>query len=547
MYKLYIQSPQQPKRVIEMNVAEFFIGKDLVCHVILQGWNVAKQHAKFTLHENELFLQDLGSLFGTWVNGNKIIRYGPMIHGESVLIGGHSILIEIDQPVALSNDTLRNISQLEQIQFAPILEDPLLKWRRILHRVLLENLDSRRVDISNMKDAELRSNVRSLINEIINDSNTLPVDINKESLCQQLLDEAIGLGPLEVLLKDDSISEVMVNKFDEIWVEKLGKLELTNVAFSDDLAVLGAIERIVTPLGRRIDESSPMVDARLKDGSRVNAIIPPLALRGPSLTIRKFPKSRLTYQGMVKVNSISQQMIDFMKIAVLERLNIIVAGGTGTGKTTFLNIVSGFIPDDERIVTIEDAAELSLSQPNLVGLESRPANTEGKGAVTIRDLVRNSLRMRPDRIVIGECRGGEALDMLQAMNTGHDGSLTTLHANTPRDAMSRLEVLVTMAGLNIPINAIREQIASAVDIVVQLTRFPCGSRKVTYISEITGCPGGIIQMQDLYVFKKTGVDNNQKTLGYFESTGLVPDFFLQLQETGIKLDIESLITNQASL
>ena len=543
MFKIQIKSQQQPTREINLDTPDLLIGKDENCQIVLTGWNVAKQHVKILSSDNEVFLQDLGGLFGTWVDGVKITRYGPVKGGETVLVGGHSLLIVADeeQPVASHVAVSAKHSTPVQTPKRVVTEDPLLKWRRILHRTLLENLDSRRINITTMKDDELRSNVRSLINEIIQESRDLPTDIDRELLSQQLLDEAIGLGPMEILLKDESVTEVMVNRFDEIWVERSGKLELTNVAFSSDIAVLGAIERIVTPLGRRIDESSPMVDARLKDGSRVNAIIPPLALRGPSLTIRKFPKSRMNYEGMLKMESISQQMVDFMRIAVEERLNIIVSGGTGTGKTTFLNMVSGFIPDDERIVTIEDAAELSLSQPNLVGLESKPANTEGKGAVTIRDLVRNSLRMRPDRIVIGECRSGEALDMLQAMNTGHDGSLTTLHANTPRDAMSRLEVLVTMAGMNIPVSAIREQIASAVDIVVQLTRFPCGRRKVTYITEVTGCPAGIIQMQDIYVYKKTGVDSDYKTVGYFEPTGLVPDFFTKLQDSGTKLDLDSLI------
>ena len=548
MHKILISSPQQSAREVTLDKAEVLVGKDANCEILLSGWNVAKQHAKILLSSDEFFLQDLGGLFGTWVNGVKITRYGPLVGGETILIGGHSLVIEIDENVLSKNRSVTVSDSPVPVQIAKrvVVEDPLLKWRRLLHRTLLENLDSRRIDISSMKDNELRSNVRSLINEIVQESRELPADIDTELLSQQLLDEAIGLGPMEILLKDESVTEVMVNRFDEIWVERSGKLELTDVAFSSDIAVLGAIERIVTPLGRRIDESSPMVDARLKDGSRVNAIIPPLALRGPSLTIRKFPKNRMSHEGMVKMNSISQQMVDFMRLAVEERLNIIVSGGTGTGKTTFLNMVSSFIPSDERIVTIEDAAELSLSQPNLVGLESRPANTEGKGAVTIRELVRNSLRMRPDRIVIGECRSGEALDMLQAMNTGHDGSLTTLHANTPRDAMSRLEVLVTMAGMNIPVSAIREQIASAVDLVVQLTRFPCGGRKVTYITEVTGCPDGTIQMQDIYTYKKTGLDANYKTVGHFESTGTVPDFFAKLQESGSKLDLHSLIRQQAN-
>ena len=541
MHKVFVNSPQQAVREVALDIPEVQIGKDTASHIVLSGWNVAKLHAQFVVHDEEVFVQDHGSLFGTWVDGNRVTRFGPMKGGEEIIIGGHTLVVSLDvalRPASAGQQDAAEAAQLAETALA--IEDPLLHWRRALHRTLLEQLDNRRIDTAQMKDEELRSNVRALISEIIRDSRELPADIDRTLLSQQLLDEAIGLGPLEVLLKDESVSEVMVNRFDEIWVERSGRLERTNVAFTSNIAVLGAIERIVTPLGRRIDESSPMVDARLKDGSRVNAIIPPLALRGPSVTIRKFPKNRMGHEGMIRTRSITPQMVEFMRIAVEEKLNIIVSGGTGTGKTTLLNMVSNFIPPNERIVTIEDAAELSLGQPNLVSLESRPANIEGKGAIAIRDLVRNSLRMRPDRIVVGECRGGEALDMLQAMNTGHDGSLTTLHSNSPRDAMSRLEVLVTMAGMNIPVAAIREQIASAVDLIVQLTRFPCGSRKVTQITEITGFADGMIQMQDVYVFRKTGVDAEFKTVGHFAAAGTVPDFFTRLQEHGLKLDLEFL-------
>ena len=537
MHKVLVNSPQQPVREIALDVPELQIGKDSASAIVLPGWNVARQHAQFVVNDEEVFLQDLGSLFGTWVDGNRVTRYGPMAGGEEIIIGGHTLVVLLDASLQPAGAELPNDSDAPVRTAAPLLEDPLLRWRRSLHRTLLQQLENRRIDTAQMKDEELRSNIRALIAEIIRDTRDLPPELDRNLLSQQLLDEAIGLGPLEVLLKDDTITEVMVNRFDEIWIERAGRLERTNVAFTSNIAVLGAIERIVTPLGRRIDESSPMVDARLKDGSRVNAIIPPLALRGPSITIRKFPKNRMGHEGMIQMGSITPQMVQFMRIAVQEKLNIIVSGGTGTGKTTLLNMVSNFIPSDERIVTIEDAAELSLGQPNLVSLESRPANIEGKGAIAIRDLVRNSLRMRPDRIVVGECRGGEALDMLQAMNTGHDGSLTTLHSNSPRDAVSRLEVLVTMAGMNIPVSAIREQIASAVDLIVQLTRFPCGSRKVTQITEITGFSEGVIQMQDIYVFRKTGVDADFRTVGNFGAAGPVPEFFTRLQEHGVKLDM----------
>ncbi len=538
MHKVLVNSPQQPVREVALEGTELHVGKDMGNAVVLPGWNVAKQHAQFLINDEQVFLQDMGSLFGTWVNGSRVTRHGPMVGGEEIIIGGHTLVVLLDASLQPAAAEAHEASDAPARIAAPLVEDPLLFWRRSLHRTLLQQLENRRIDTAQMKDEELRANIRALISEIIRDTRDLPAELDRNLLSQQLLDEAIGLGPLEVLLKDDSITEVMVNRFDEIWIERAGRLERTNVAFTSNIAVLGAIERIVTPLGRRIDESSPMVDARLKDGSRVNAIIPPLALRGPSITIRKFPKNRMGHEGMIQTGSITPQMVQFMRIAVQEKLNIIVSGGTGTGKTTLLNMVSNFIPSDERIVTIEDAAELSLDQPNLVSLESRPANIEGKGAIAIRDLVRNALRMRPDRIVVGECRGGEALDMLQAMNTGHDGSLTTLHSNSPRDAVSRLEVLVTMAGMNIPVSAIREQIASAVDLIVQLTRFPCGSRKVTQITEITGFSEGTIQMQDVYIFRKTGVDPDYRTVGNFAAAGTVPEFFTRLQEHGVKLDMD---------
>ncbi|HKJ63988.1 MAG TPA: CpaF family protein, partial [Desulfopila sp.] len=302
-------------------------------------------------------------------------------------------------------------------------------------------------------------------------------------------------------------------------------------------AVLSVIERIVSPLGRRIDESSPMVDGRLKDGSRVNAIIPPLAFKGPCLTIRKFSKQRLTTQNLVDYGSISPGIVRFLEVAVENRKNIIISGGTGSGKTTFLNVLSSFIPHDERIVTVEDSAELRLNQPHVVTLEARPANMEGRGAVSIRDLVKNCLRMRPDRIVVGECRGGEALDMLQAMNTGHDGSLTTVHANSPRDLVSRLGVMVMMAGMELPEKAILEQIASAVHVVVQQSRFSDGTRKITHVTEITGIESGVVQMQDIFVYKQTGVDEEKRVVGYFKATGRVPEFYEELEQCGIAVDM----------
>jgi pilus assembly protein CpaF len=344
----------------------------------------------------------------------------------------------------------------------------------------------------------------------------------RESLIADVVNELFGLGPLEALLKDPSISDILVNRFDQVYIEREGRLEETDITFTDDRHLHQIIERIVSSVGRRIDESSPMVDARLQDGSRVNAIIPPLALDGPALSIRRFRTDRLGAQDLVDRVSMTQPMLDFLRAAVHSRLNVIVSGGTGAGKTTLLNVLSSFISDKERIVTIEDAAELMLRQRHVVRLETRPANIEGRGAVKARDLVINALRMRPDRIVVGEVRGPEALDMLQAMNTGHDGSLTTIHANSPRDALYRLDTMVAMANLNIPDRAVRQQIASAVNLLVQVTRQSDGTRKVTAISEITGMEQDVITMQDIFLFEKTGMSQDGRVLGRFRATGIRP-------------------------
>jgi pilus assembly protein CpaF len=409
--------------------------------------------------------------------------------------------------------------------------------RQVVHGKLIKMMDLRRVDVSRMVETELRSTTSALINEIIADATDIPAGVDKIQLAKQVLDEVVGLGPLEDLLSDDTVTEIMVNRYDEIFIERSGKLTQSEVTFTSDKAVLQAIERIVAPLGRRIDESSPMVDARLKDGSRVNAVIPPLALKGCNITIRKFSKNKLHDSDLVKYNSVTADMMSFLKVAVEKGTNIVISGGTGSGKTTLLNVLSNYIPDDERIVTVEDAAELKLSQPNLVSLEARPANVEGKGGIHIRDLVKNCLRMRPDRIVVGECRGGEALDMLQAMNTGHDGSLTTAHANTPRDCIARIEVMVLMSGLDLPIQAIREQISSAVHLIVQQSRFPDGTRKVTHITELTGMEAGMIQMQDIFLFKQQGYGADGKIRGTFVATGAIPELYQSLSERGIPVDL----------
>jgi pilus assembly protein CpaF len=393
---------------------------------------------------------------------------------------------------------------------------------------------------NNSEAEELESTAREKIHQIIDEvvaNDRLPAGIDPYKLEEDVFNEALRLGPLEDLLADDTVSEIMVNAPDRVYVERNGKLQLSDCMFTDEKSVLSVIERIVSPLGRRIDESQPYVDARLADGSRVNAIIAPLALSGPTITIRKFSKKAMTVADFVRFGTWTHNAAEFMKMAVLLRKNIIVAGGTGSGKTTLLNLLSGFIPKTERIVTVEDAAELKLQQPHVVRLEARPANIEGKGAVTIRDLVKNCLRMRPDRIIVGECRSGEALDMLQAMNTGHDGSLTTVHANSPRDVISRLETMVLMSGMELPSKAIREQIASAVDIVIHESRLSDGSRKVVSIAEITGLEGNQIVMQELFTFEQQGVSPNGKILGQFKPTGAIPTWFDQLKGRGIDCDV----------
>ena len=410
-----------------------------------------------------------------------------------------------------------------------------IQFKRILHSRLLERLDLRRKDIMQLSDDEMRDKAKTAIERLLVEMRwEIPEGFDREALIKEILDESLGLGPLENLLSDDDVSEIMVNAYNQIYAEKDGNLGLTDFKFTSEQAVLNAIERIIAPIGRRIDESSPIVDARLKDGSRVNAVIRPLALAGPCITIRKFKKDALRAPDLVRFGSFSQGMSDFLELAVKTRLNIVISGGTGSGKTTLLNVISSFIPDGQRVITVEDAAELSLPQEHVVAFETRPPNLEGKGSIEIRDLVKNALRMRPDRIIVGECRGAEALDMLQAMNTGHDGSMTTGHANTPRDMLSRLETMVLMAGVDLPIRAVREQIAAAVDIFVQQTRFSCGTRKVTAITEVVGYDEeeGKVVLQDVFLFNQHGYDENGKTQGSHQATGYVPKFFRKLQEEG---------------
>jgi len=357
----------------------------------------------------------------------------------------------------------------------------------------------------------------------------------REQLFHDITDELLGFGPIQSLLEDENVSEIMVNNQDNVYVERNGKLTRTNISFDSEEAVVRLIDRIIMPLGRRVDHDRPMVDARLPDGSRVNAIVRPIAIDGPGITIRKFQKERLGIEDLIKFDSITQKMADFLKACVVSRLNVVISGGTGSGKTTLLNVLSSYIPTDERIITIEDAAELQLQQDHVLRMETKPADLNGKHAVTIRDLVRNSLRMRPDRIVVGECRGGEALDMLQAMNTGHDGSLTTVHANTPRDAVSRLETLCLMSGVDLPLRVIREQITSAVDLIIQQSRLRDGSRKVTSICEVAGMEGDTIIMTEIFRFEQTEITKDNRVIGELKATGIRPLFMPRLQAAGFKL------------
>ena len=397
---------------------------------------------------------------------------------------------------------------------------------------LLSELDHQSVDVS--RKTEVRAHIEELFNAILADESIVISRGERLNLFEAIVAEILGFGPLETLLADDTITEIMVNGPKNIFIEQKGNISRANIAFENDEHVLRILDRIVAPLGRRIDESSPLVDARLPDGSRVNAVIRPISLVGPTITIRKFSKKPLTVDDLIRFGTMTKEIADFLRACIIARLNIIVAGGTGSGKTTLLNVLSSFIPNNERIVTVENAAELQLRQEHVVTLETRPPNLEGKGEITIQDLVVNCLRMRPDRIVVGECRSGEALDMLQAMNTGHDGSLTTLHSNTPRDTMSRLEVMCLMAGVDLPVRAIREQIASAVDLICQQNRLRDGSRKIEKITEVQGMEGEIITMSDLFEFEQTGIEGG-KIIGRIRPTGLRPKFIERIEAAGIHL------------
>ena len=574
MFNIEVKPPKGELQRVQCQIDSCTIGKADDNLIVVRGWSVGKRHATIHRRSEGFFVEDHGALGATEVNGKFIKKqYGPLKADDVIRIGDYNLKVLMDaaeqpatapaaarpatgtQPAAAAatpaappprtpEPKVEPVTQAKAPPAPPKAVAAMTEARRNLHKKLISQMDLRRLDVSHMGEDALRTAAQTMIAEILSGDSDIPKEIDRARLAKEVLDEVVGLGPLEDLLADPTITEIMVNRYDEIYVERSGKLTKSDIAFSTDQAVLGAIERIVAPIGRRIDESSPMVDARLKDGSRVNAVIPPLALKGCNITIRKFSKSKLVDKDLIRFNSVSAEMMGFLKMAVEQAANIVISGGTGSGKTTLLNVMSNYIPDDERIVTVEDAAELQLSQPHLISLESRPPNSEGKGAVTIRDLVKNCLRMRPDRIVVGECRGGEALDMLQAMNTGHDGSLTTAHANTPRDCIARLEVMTLMSGLDLPVRAIREQIASAVDMIVQQSRFPDGSRRVTHITEVTGMEGEIVQLQDIFLFKQDGYDEKGKVKGRYVATGSIPDFYQDLSSRGIPVDLSIFRTEE---
>ncbi len=519
-------------RAVPMRKSRLSIGKMPDNDLVFDRANISRRHCQVFAEGGKVFVRDLASRNGTFVNGERVQTDVELADGAVIQLGDIAIRFQADE----GKDAPLQTSIAASVKGGASRTPPELK--RKIHMQLIEDLDLKHADFTQESDQKMRERASKVISAIVErHAGDIPAAVTKGDLVKEVLDEALGLGPLEDLLADHEVDEIMVNGADRIYVERRGKLSLTDKQFTDNTQLMNVIRRIISPLGRRVDEASPMVDARLKDGSRVNAIIPPLSLKGPTLTIRKFSADPFTSDDLVKFVTMTPAMVSFLQLAVASRQNLLISGGTGSGKTTLLNVVSGFIGKEERIVTIEDAAELKLWQDHVVTLESRPPNIEGEGAIPIRKLLINALRMRPDRIIVGECRGGEALDMLQAMNTGHDGSLTTLHANTPRDALSRLETLVLMAGMELPARSIRQQIASAVNIVVQIARMSDGTRKCVSVQEITGMETDVITMQEVFTFKETGLGPQGKVLGEHHATGAVPKFVHRLRASGRTIDL----------
>lgn len=571
------------------------VGRDPACAVLLTGWRIARQHMRIELLEQgTLVVTDLGSLGGTWTQAGRIKGSRPLGLDESIFVAGYVLtpLQSLDDrdrelcssfsataPSCEKNESTERggpanvmpgavgtaspsqatflspaaaddaeISIDSRVHKQPRTYQPFLVVRKTLRSRLLASIDLRRQDITGLSAAELRTELGTLLSALMDDLDEPLTASARQWLARSVLDETVGLGLLEPLIADQDVTEIMVNGAADVFIERYGVIERVDTSFSSDQALRAVIERMVAPMGRRIDESSPMVDARLADGSRVNAVLPPLALQGPVVTIRKFSQRILEGADLLRLASLSPAMLAFLRLCIQARCNIAISGGTGSGKTTLLNVLAGMIPQRERVITIEDAAELRLPHNNLVSLEARQSNGEGRGGITIRELVRNALRMRPDRLVVGECRGGETLDMLQAMNTGHDGSMTTLHANSARDVSSRLETMALMAGIDIPVAAIREQIASAIDIVVHQARQANGTRRIVEISEVTGIESGRLQMQCIFRFQaqpsitarpvNTAADELPSEIwpGRFIATGVVPQFIESVAAAGHVID-----------
>ena len=537
--------------------SSWLIGRDPNCDIVLKASQISRRHAMISLEDGEFFIEDCNSSLGVFVNESKITEKTKIAVGNLIRLCSYELLLSFeDVEEEESPDESEQTVMISDIQKFPgaffnqgrfqseyksvnlLYTDEMMKLKKRIHEKILSEMNLPAIHVRDLAKAETRVRLDRVLTRVMREFwHEIPRNISPEIFKEGIVDELINYGPISPLLRADDITEVMINGPDLIFVEHEGKLFETGIRFFNDQHLLSVIQRIVEPLGRHIDEASPMVDARLPDGSRVNAIIPPLAIDGALVTIRKFAKNKLTTEDLIDYGSLTDEMAQFLSFAVKYKQNIIISGGTGSGKTTLLNVLSQFIPLDERLVTIEDSAELKLTHRNLARLESRTANIEGKGKVSIRDLLVNALRMRPDRIIIGECRSGEALDMLQAMNTGHDGALTTVHANSPRDSLSRLENMVLMAGVELPVSSIREQVASAINFVVQQSRLGDGSRKITQVTEITGREGNTILMQDIFVWKQEGVDENGKFYGHFEATGHIPKFVSALRERGV-LDID---------
>ena len=534
------------------------IGRSNEADIALPDKKVSRKHAVLSGNSSDsIFIEDMNSRTGTRVNGIPVSSKTRLAPGDVIQIGETELIVEQVDDIPSTPPSTETGTQSNRLVAPPpathglpvygsagreddgLYSEAMLKLARRIQNRVLELLNIGNFSALEMTNSEIRPKVEDTLDRILREvRHEIPVQVKLDEFRQILLDDLIGLGPLSPLLRDTAISEIMINGPENIFVESRGLLYRTPARFNSESHLQSIIQRIVEPLGRHIDAASPMVDARLEDGSRVNAVIPPLALDGSLVTIRKFPANKLTDEDLIRFGSLTRPMAAFLREAVRARRNILVSGGTGSGKTTLLNILSQFIPEKERIITVEDSAELKLSHENLCRLEARPANVEGQGRITIRDLVINTLRMRPDRIIVGECRGAEALDMLQAMNTGHDGSMTTCHANNPRDALSRLENMVMMAGFELPSSAIREQIASAIHLIVKQTRMPDGSRKIVKISEVTGREGSMILLQDIFTFEQEGFDEKFHVIGHHTATGNIPRFVEELRQAGdLELDM----------